>query len=166
MNTGNRVALAARQRALAAGIERIEADAKREGRDLTMEEIAQSDALAAALATLTRQINSSNDVTASAARVDVHRGHALARGPPSGHESIWRWRTVCTHCGLSRPTVWRLVKQGKFPKPIRLTSAHAVGWLSSEVQAWIQARIAQRDQQVPRWSPVSRGRPRKVAAGT
>ena len=90
MNTGNRVALAARQRALAAGIERIEADAKREGRDLTMEEIAQSDALAAALATLTRQINSSNDVTASAARVDVHRGHALARGPPSGHELIWK----------------------------------------------------------------------------
>jgi prophage regulatory protein len=32
----------------------------------------------------------------------------------------------------------------EFPKPVRL-GPNAVGWLKSEIEAWQQARIAERD---------------------
>jgi prophage regulatory protein len=41
--------------------------------------------------------------------------------------------------GLSTATVYRLVAQGQFPRPIRLTKS-TVGWRASEVEAWIESR--------------------------
>ena len=41
--------------------------------------------------------------------------------------------------GLSRTTLWRLEGAGKFPARRRL-SVGAVGWLKSEVEAWIDER--------------------------
>src|SRR5262249_19038883 len=125
----NRIALAARQRALAAAVERIEADANREGRGLSEEEIAQREALTAALATLTRDINRDIDLAASPAHADVHRGHALARGPPpGGHgEAFLRWHQVSARTGLSRASIWRLVRAGTFPRPVQIMGPHAVG---------------------------------------
>lgn len=41
--------------------------------------------------------------------------------------------------GLSRTTLWRLEGAGNFPARRRL-SVGAVGWLKSEVEAWIEAR--------------------------
>jgi prophage regulatory protein len=41
--------------------------------------------------------------------------------------------------GLSTTTIWRLEKDGKFPKRRRL-SARCVAWLQSEVEAWIASR--------------------------
>jgi prophage regulatory protein len=162
MITEHRAALSAHQRRIAAIIERIKAAAGQERRELSEEEIAQIAALTAAVATLTRAINRGIEVTASAANPDVHRGHALARGPPpSAHEAILRWRAVSGRTGLSRPTIWRLVKEGRFPRPIHITSGHAVGWAASELESWIQNRIAQRDQQHQRAVPHSPGRPRK-----
>jgi prophage regulatory protein len=81
-------------------------------------------------------------------------------------EQLLRWKAVSLKTGLSRPTIWRAVRQGRFPRPLQLTSPSCVAWLASEIESWIAARVAQRDQQEPRRSPVSRGRPRKVAAGT
>lgn len=34
----------------------------------------------------------------------------------------------------------RLSKDGKFPKPVRLGSK-TVGWLETEIDAWIEARL-------------------------
>lgn len=45
--------------------------------------------------------------------------------------------------GLGRDTVYRLVREGKFPKPIKL-SARASGWYEHEVVAWGQQRAALR----------------------
>jgi len=45
--------------------------------------------------------------------------------------------------GLSDPTVWRKEKRGEFPKRLRL-GAGAVGWLESEVNAWLEERKAER----------------------
>ena len=45
--------------------------------------------------------------------------------------------------GTSRTTRWRLERQGKFPKRIQISTG-AVGWLESELQAWIQERAAHR----------------------
>ena len=52
---------------------------------------------------------------------------------------ILRIGDVMQAVGLSRVTIWRWVRDGKFPAPIRLGSRH-IGWRSEEVQAWIDAR--------------------------
>jgi prophage regulatory protein len=52
---------------------------------------------------------------------------------------IMRLQAVCAHTGLSRTTMYRLVRQGQFPKPIRLTTRTS-GWLYDEVNAWIAER--------------------------
>lgn len=47
---------------------------------------------------------------------------------------------------LSRVQWWRLEREGKAPKRIRL-SANSVGWLRSEIESWITERIGQRGNQ-------------------
>lgn len=42
--------------------------------------------------------------------------------------------------GLSGSTVYRLAKEGKFPKPIKL-GERSSGWLSSEIEKWLEERI-------------------------
>lgn len=44
--------------------------------------------------------------------------------------------------GLSRAHIYRLMNDGRFPKPIPLLSARVVVWLASEVDAWITAQIS------------------------
>lgn len=43
--------------------------------------------------------------------------------------------------GLSRTTRWHLERRGLFPARRRL-SVHAVGWLESELHAWLASRAA------------------------
>lgn len=45
--------------------------------------------------------------------------------------------------GLSDPTVWRLEKDGKFPKRLRL-GGNSCGWLESEILGWLAERAAAR----------------------
>lgn len=59
---------------------------------------------------------------------------------------ILREPEVAAATSLSPDTIRRLVAGGQFPRPLRL-SQRAVGWLSAEVDAWIEARVAQRDNQ-------------------
>lgn len=47
--------------------------------------------------------------------------------------------------GLRRSMVYQLEAEGGFPRRVKL-AARAVGWVESEVRAWIAARIATRDQ--------------------
>ncbi|MGO9264678.1 MAG: helix-turn-helix transcriptional regulator [Candidatus Binataceae bacterium] len=54
-------------------------------------------------------------------------------------EKILRTDTVVYLTGLSRVTLWRLERLSQFPKRRKL-SARAVGWLESEIQAWIASR--------------------------
>jgi prophage regulatory protein len=55
-------------------------------------------------------------------------------------EQILRLRTVLSRTGLSRSLTYDLIQKGDFPKPIQL-GARAVGWLESEVENWITAKI-------------------------
>lgn len=41
--------------------------------------------------------------------------------------------------GLSRSTIYRLVTDGKFPAPIRLT-VRSVAWPSDQIESWVNAR--------------------------
>jgi len=54
---------------------------------------------------------------------------------------ILRRREVQARTGLSRSTIYLRTSQGHFPKPIPL-GPRAVGWLESEIEAWLQAQIA------------------------
>lgn len=42
--------------------------------------------------------------------------------------------------GLSRSTLYELIRQGEFPRPIRLTK-NRVAWQESKIDQWIEARI-------------------------
>ena len=53
---------------------------------------------------------------------------------------IIRLKDVITLTGLSRSTIYLRMVQGKFPKKINLGS-RAVGWISSDVNEWIEERI-------------------------
>jgi prophage regulatory protein len=53
---------------------------------------------------------------------------------------IQRLTDVIAMTGLSRSTIYLRMVQGKFPKKINLGS-RAVGWISSEVNEWIEERI-------------------------
>lgn len=58
---------------------------------------------------------------------------------------IIRLREVIDSTGLARSTVYKYIAEGTFPKPVALGD-RAVGWVQSEVQDWIMARIEQRDE--------------------
>jgi prophage regulatory protein len=42
---------------------------------------------------------------------------------------------------LDRSTIWRMVQEGRFPKPIQLTRSR-IGWRWSAVLAWLAEREA------------------------
>lgn len=48
--------------------------------------------------------------------------------------------------GLSKSHIYALAQKGEFPKPIKL-SERSSAWVESEVQEWIDNRIAERDQE-------------------
>lgn len=56
------------------------------------------------------------------------------------NEKILRLRPVLSRTGLSRSMAYDLMAKDQFPKPISL-GARAVGWLESEIDAWIAQRI-------------------------
>ena len=50
---------------------------------------------------------------------------------------LLRFPAVRTRTGLSRSTIWRLERVGKFPKHRRI-SPNAVGWIEHEIDDWIR----------------------------
>jgi len=56
------------------------------------------------------------------------------------NERILRLRDVLARTGLTRSMAYALLKAQDFPTPINL-GARAVGWLESEVDAWIAGRV-------------------------
>lgn len=52
---------------------------------------------------------------------------------------IIRLPEVCRVVGLSRSTVWKMASERRFPVPRRL-GGRSVGWLSTEVDAWMASR--------------------------
>lgn len=43
--------------------------------------------------------------------------------------------------GIGRTTLWRWVREGHFPKPVRL-GANCVAWRADDVNQWINSRPA------------------------
>ncbi|WP_280513150.1 helix-turn-helix transcriptional regulator [Glaciecola punicea] len=50
-----------------------------------------------------------------------------------------------THlCGISVPYMYSMISAETFPKPVKL-GIKISGWVDTEVQQWIEQRIADRD---------------------
>ena len=56
---------------------------------------------------------------------------------------IHRLPEVKTITGLSRSTIYELIRRNEFPQPVPL-GLRAVGWIDSEIKAWLKERIASR----------------------
>lgn len=52
-------------------------------------------------------------------------------------ERILRTKEITEITGLSRSTIWRMEKAGKFPKRVRISET-GVGWRWSEVSNWMK----------------------------
>lgn len=53
---------------------------------------------------------------------------------------------VTEKTSLGRSTLYAYMKNGRFPASVRLGERH-VGWLESEVDDWVKARVEERDAQ-------------------
>lgn len=66
--------------------------------------------------------------------------HAVATEPSNDlPERIIRAKEVVEVTGLSRTTLWRMERTGKFPARVSL-GVGSVGWRNSEVSQWINNR--------------------------
>lgn len=54
---------------------------------------------------------------------------------------ILRFKQVAALVGLGKSSIYRKVQEGTFPKPIKLGSARASGWISTEVYDWIDEQV-------------------------
>lgn len=54
---------------------------------------------------------------------------------------INRLTALVISTGLSKSTLYKMIKAGTFPAPKQL-GARSVGWLESDVQAWIDSRAS------------------------
>lgn len=61
----------------------------------------------------------------------------------SAEKRFLRLKDVMARTGLSRSSIYLGISKGTFPPNISL-GARSVGWIDSEIDAWIQARIDQR----------------------
>ena len=62
----------------------------------------------------------------------------------SGPIHILRLAQVIKRTGLKKTKIYELQSEGQFPMRVKIT-AHAVGWIEHEVQAWLAGRIAKND---------------------
>ena len=61
-------------------------------------------------------------------------------------KNIVKINAVKQQTNLSTASIYRLAKQGDFPKQIKL-GVKASGWLQCEIDDWIQSRINARDEE-------------------
>jgi prophage regulatory protein len=64
---------------------------------------------------------------------------------PSHAVRIIRLAEVKRRTGLSTSTIYALMARDEFPRQVPLGSGTAVGWVETEVDSYIAARIAERD---------------------
>jgi prophage regulatory protein len=60
-------------------------------------------------------------------------------------QTILRRSEVERATGLPRSTIYEMMDNGKFPKPVPL-GARSVGWIEAEIIAWQKDRISRRDK--------------------
>jgi prophage regulatory protein len=52
---------------------------------------------------------------------------------------LMRFKKLRENVALGRTTIWQMVKDGRFPAPVRI-GKNGIAWRSDEIQAWIKSR--------------------------
>ena len=60
-------------------------------------------------------------------------------------ERLLRRRQVEEITGMSRSSIYRLMREGKFPRPVRIGPA-AVRWRARDITAWMESRPVARGE--------------------
>jgi prophage regulatory protein len=47
---------------------------------------------------------------------------------------------------VAKPTLYRAIRAGTFPRPCKLLGGRAAAWSQDEINAWIAARLHERDE--------------------
>ena len=75
-------------------------------------------------------------------------------------DQLIRMPQVRELCALSKPSLYRLIREGKIPAPVYLGGGRAVAWLRREVEALVRERIEERVAE--RQRSVQRSKVRKA----
>ena len=59
---------------------------------------------------------------------------------------VLKAKQVAEEINVSVPQINKLDSLGRFPKPIKL-GERGSGWLTSEIDAWLQSRVDERDEE-------------------
>jgi prophage regulatory protein len=59
----------------------------------------------------------------------------------TSNDGIVRLNSVVVRVGLSKATIYKMIKAGLFPAQKHL-GARSVGWLASDITAWIESRTS------------------------
>ena len=59
---------------------------------------------------------------------------------------ILKVKEVAEELNVSVQQIYKLASKGRFPKPIKL-GERGSGWLTSEIDAWLQSRVDARDEE-------------------
>ncbi len=62
------------------------------------------------------------------------------------HPTLLRLPQVVERVGISRSQIYRYLSDGRFPKPVSVGD-RSIAWSSIEVDAWVHARIVERDRE-------------------
>ena len=68
-------------------------------------------------------------------------GESLPAAPPPGVDGprMLRLADVVNKVGLSRSSIWKMVREQRFPQPRRL-AIRAVRWVDCEIDEWLRSR--------------------------
>ncbi|MFM9939431.1 MAG: helix-turn-helix transcriptional regulator [Hyphomicrobiaceae bacterium] len=63
-------------------------------------------------------------------------------------------KEVTSRISISRAQIYRLVDAGTFPRPVKICGGR-IAWVKSEIDGWINQRVAARDASAPGWRRAS-----------
>jgi len=59
-------------------------------------------------------------------------------------KKLVRLPQVIERTSLKRSTIYEMMGNGSFPKPVKL-NLRSNGWIEAEIDAWLDRRVAQRE---------------------
>jgi prophage regulatory protein len=76
-------------------------------------------------------------------------GNSTAAVPPQAtpRRQVERPRETCQRVKRSRSSIWRDVRAGTFPSPIKLSEGGSIGFFADEIDAWLASRPRVRPSQ-------------------
>ena len=87
-------------------------------------------------------MNAPQTLQAPRPKTPQHRDRHPEPGPRAAiTPEIYRLPEVVAICGISRSTIYEMIRRDEFPRPVQL-GARAVGWRRSDIEAWLASRPA------------------------